>query len=679
MTVRIGVDIGGTFTDVAAVGPDGSIHLGKRLTSAGAENEAAVEAAVASGVEWTADTVLAHGTTLVINALLERELGATALVSTKGFVDVHELATDSRPEPYCMTFRRNPPLVPREMRFEIDERVQAQGEVLHRPTEKDLEELVSQLRSVDPEAIAVAFLNAYIQPDNERFVGAYLAKEFPDIPICLSSDISQSPREYQRFTTAAANAAVSPLMRNYLGLLESGVRDAGFSGDLVVLDSNGGAQSIDIAMKFPLRTIESGPVAGALAARNLARSHNIENAVAFDMGGTTAKSSLVEEGRFLSTDLYWVGGYSRGFPTQVPCIDILEVGAGGGSIAWLDEGNRLRVGPKSAGSNPGPACYGLGGVEPTVTDANLFCGRLPQVQLSGSLELSHEAAEKALTRLADKAGMDARRLARGILHLAVMSMASTVRRQTLERGRDPRNFLLIASGGAGPMHACEVASDVGVRHVAIPMHPGHFSAIGMLSADLKFERTATINRSLHELSPAFLEGLMKEMKVELSLSLTGAGASEENTEFDYSLMMRYVGQEHTLKITRGTTGIEVHEDFKTRFADAFANEYRTRFGHADDRAEIEVVQLELVGKRALPGVEIIPSSEHRSTLPETSLAWFGLDQPPVETPVIDRASLAQGDTLEGPVIICEEGSTSVIPPGAKARVLGDLTILVSLT
>ncbi len=535
MTVRIGVDIGGTFTDVAAVGPDGAIHLGKRLTSVGAENEAAVAAAVDSGVPWTPDTVLAHGTTLVINALLERRVGHTALVCTEGFADIHELATDSRPEPYCMTYRRDPALIPRDMRFEIKERTAAHGETLRQPTEEDLDALVEQLRQANPEAIAVAFMNSYVQPENERLVGARLEKAFPGLPVCLSSDISQSPREYQRFTTAAANAAVAPLMRNYLNLLEQGVRSAGFSGDLVVLDSNGGAQSISVAMDFPLRTIESGPVAGALAARNLAISHGVENAVAFDMGGTTAKSSLVERGRFLSTDLYWIGGYSRGFPTQVPCIDILEVGAGGGSIAWLENGNRLRVGPRSAGSSPGPACYGLGGTEPTVTDANLYCGRLPQVHLSGSLKLDAEAAEKALTRLADKAGMDARRLARGVLHLAVMSMASTVRRQTLERGRDPRNFLLIASGGAGPMHACDVARDVGVRNVAIPMHPGHFSAIGMLSADLRFERTATIGKVLDDLTREFLLELMQGMRGELVDALSGVGASESDIVFEYAM------------------------------------------------------------------------------------------------------------------------------------------------
>ncbi len=456
------------------------------------------------------------------------------------------------------------------------------------------------------------------------------------------------------------------------------MRSAGFSGDLVVLDSNGGAQSVDVAMALPLRSIESGPVAGALASQHLATSHGVENAVAFDMGGTTAKSSLVERGRFLSTDLYWVGGYSRGFPIQVPCIDILEVGAGGGSIAWLENGTRLRVGPRSAGSSPGPACYGLGGTEPTVTDANLFCGRLPQAHLSGSLRLDHDAAARALTDLARKAGLDARRVALGTLHIAVLSMARTVRRQTLERGRDPRNFWLIASGGAGPMHACDVARDVGISNVAIPMHPGHFSAIGMLSADLRFERTCSIGKVLDELTPETLLESMQKIQGDLVEALSGVGASESDIRFEYALLLRYVGQEHTVKIPAPVDKLEVPDDFCARFSTAFADEYRTRYGHADKMSKVEVVQLELVGRRAMPQPRIVPSTIEASSLPESTVAWFGLDDQPVETPVLDRAALTAGRTFSGPVIICEEGATSVIPPRSQARVLDDLTILVAL-
>jgi N-methylhydantoinase A len=678
VTVRIGIDIGGTFTDVAAVGPDGQTHLGKRLTTAGAEDEAAVAAAVDSGVPWTADTILAHGTTLVINALLERRVARTVLVCTEGFSDVHEIATDARPEPYCLTYRRDPPLIPREMRFEIRERTAARGEILHQPTPAELDALVTQLREARPEAIAVAFLNSYVEPANERRVGAWLATAFPSVPITLSSDISQNPREYQRFTTAAANAAVAPLMRNYLGRVEGGVRAAGFKGDLVVLDSNGGAQSVAVAMTFPLRTVESGPVSGALASRNLAIAHGIENAVTFDMGGTTAKSCLVERGRFLSTDLYWIGGYNRGFPTQVPCIDILEVGAGGGSIAWLDEGARLRVGPRSAGSMPGPACYGRGGTEPTVTDANLFCGRLPQTNLSGSLRLDPEAAERALTNLAGRAKLEPRRLALGTLHLAVLSMARTVRRQTLERGRDPRDFWLIALGGAGPMHACDVAREVGVRHVAIPMHPGHFSAIGMLSADLRFERIGSIRSTLDELDAQVLLEQMQRMHPSLIEALSGVGASDKDIRFEYSLLLRYAGQEHTVKIASPYDGLDVCADFRERFSLAFAEEYRRRYGHADNMSKIEVVQVELVGRRALPQPRIAPRASPVTGLPDNTVAWFGLDEPSIVTPVVDRAALGTGTEFAGPMIICEEGSTSVIPPRANARVLDDLTILVTL-
>jgi N-methylhydantoinase A len=467
-------------------------------------------------------------------------------------------------------------------------------------------------------------------------------------------------------------------MRNYLGRLGDGVRSAGFSGHLVVLDSNGGAQDIGVAMSFPLRTIESGPVAGALASRNLATAHGVENVVTFDMGGTTAKSCLIEGGRFLSTDLYWIGGYTRGFPVQVPCIDIIEVGAGGGSIAWLDNGTRLRVGPRSASSHPGPACYGLGGSDPTVTDANLFCGRLPQQQLSASLRLDHAAAERALTVLARKAGMDTRRVALGTLHLAVLSMAGAVRRQTLERGRDPRDFWLVALGGAGPMHACDVAREVGIRHVAIPMHPGHFSAIGMLSADLRFERTWSIGTVLDALCPEVLLESMQRIRKDLVAVLSGVGAAESDIRFEYALLLRYVGQDHAVKIRAPVDGLQVPADFREQFARAFADEYRRRYGHADKMSRVEVVQIELVGRRALPQPMIVPHAASGAGVPERTVAWFGLDEPPVEVPVLDRAALAAGSTFSGPVIICEEGSTAVIPPHTHARVLDDLTILVTL-
>ena len=678
MTTRIGIDIGGTFTDAASVGPDGVVRIGKQLTSAGEEHRGAVQAACDTGLDTNPDAVLAHGTTLVINALLERHVARVALVTTRGFADTHELAIDSRPEPYCLRYRRAPVLVPQDMRFEIDERLTANGASLRRPSNEDIQSLVDALSGVKPAAIAVAFVNSYVDPSNELLVGDALKAAFPDVPVTLSSDISQKPREYQRFTTAAANASVAPLMRAYLGKLNDSVRGAGFSGDLVVLDSNGGAQSLDVAMEFPIRSIESGPVAGALASLNLAVAHGIDHAVTFDMGGTTAKSCLIEHGRFFSTDLYWIGGYSRGFPTQIPCIDIIEVGAGGGSIAWLEDGARLRVGPRSAGASPGPACYGQGGTEPTVTDANLFCGRLPAAEISGDLSLDKNAAEQSLQRLASEIGLEPLRLSLGVLQIAVLSMAGAVRRQTLELGHDPRDFWLIASGGAGPMHACDVAREVGIRHVAVPLHPGHLSAIGMLSADLRFEGTRAVDRLLSELSPQFLLEAMDGIRGELMSALGGVGASESDVVFHYLLLIRYVGQEHTLKIRAPVDGIEVPPDFREKFSEAFVAEYKRRFGHANPLAETEVVHLELVGRRSLPRPQFLTGEYKPKIRKSTGLAYFGLDETAVETVVLDRRSLSPGDRLAGPSIVCEEGSTFVMPPGTEAVVLEDLTLLATV-
>ena len=663
---RIGVDVGGTFTDVAAVGEDGVLRIGKQLTSVGDESEAIVKAATESGVPLTGPgVILAHGTTLVINALLERRGARVALVTTKGFADVLELGYGSRPETFNAKYSREAPLVPRELRFQVGERVTGAGEVVERPAEADLERLASELEAAAPEAIAVAFLNSHIDPANETFVADYLARRFPAIPVTWSSAISQRSKEYERFATAAANAHVLPVVKNYLGSLTDSLRSSGFTGEFVVLDSNGGALDVDLAARFPVRVIESGPVAGVVAARELAVDLGVENVVTFDMGGTTAKSSVIENGEFPSTDVYWVGQYARGYPLQIPSVDIIEVGAGGGSIAWLDEGERLRLGPRSASSWPGPACYGRGGTEPTVTDANLFCGRLPNDHFPDGLRMDRDAAAEAIGRLAEAVGIPPVRLALGILRLADISMAATVRRQTLERGRDPRDFLLVASGGAGPMHACAVAAEVGIREVLIPIHPGHFSAFGMLQADLRFERTRRILQPLASLDRAAFDAAVDELSREVGELLTASG-SPDDVVFSYRVMLRYEGQFHSLSIAL-PHGKDGHGDVEAAQA-LFEKEYARRYGDYDRQTDIELVDLQVQGARRLARPRIEPERGDAERTDGVISTYFGLDEEPVSTSVVQRSALRPGDEIEGPSVVCESGSTTVVPPGWHGRV-----------
>jgi N-methylhydantoinase A len=677
---RIGVDIGGTFTDVAAIDREGELHIGKRLTTHGAEHDAVIGAVSDTGVALSDPlTILAHGTTLVINSLIERKGARVGLVTTEGFSDVLGLARGSRPEIFNLFYRRDTPLVPSSRRFEIAERVSASGEILRKPTLEQLSELAEKLRGTKVESVAVAFLNSYVQPENEAYVADYLRKALPGVGVTISSDLSREWREWERVSTAVANAYVFPVLDRYVRRLLDGLSNRGFAGEFIILDSNGGALHIDAARRFPIRAVESGPVAGVIGARDLGDRLSITNIVTFDMGGTTAKTCLIESGRYASIGLYWIGGYERGLPLQVNTIDIVEVGAGGGSIAWLDEAGGLRVGPRSAGAQPGPACYALGGTEPTVTDANLFCGRIDKDHFVGALRLDVSAGAVAIERLAAAANLPTHRLALGILKLANLSMAAAVRKQTLERGRDPRDFTLVAFGGAGPMHACEVAAEVGIRQVLIPPFPGHFSAIGMLGANLRLDRREVLHGRLRKLNPDLLSKTLDRITSELAAELSFGGRTLAGAvRFTYSLALRYEGQDHTLLASHPSGGTDVPPNISDVLREAFEHEYLLRYGHLDEMSEIEMVELEVVAERIL--ARTAPVHTRRSDGALTKIqSYFDLSGKAVTSSVIARGRLEIGTNFDGPLIIYEEGATSVIPPGAKGNVTEGGSLLVDVT
>lgn len=682
LAARVGADIGGTFTDVAAVDADGRLHIGKRLTTHGAEGDGVLAALADTDTDLSgSEAILAHGTTLVINALLERKGARVGLVVTEGFGDVIEGGRSSRPEIFNLTYRRDPVIVPPELRFEVAERVHASGEIAVQPSQDEIDGLADKLLAAGVEAVAVAFLNSYVEPANERLVADRLRTRLPGITVTVSSDISRQWREAERFTTAAANAYVAPVADRYIERLLNGLQSDGFTGEFVVLDSNGGALALDAARRFPVKVVESGPVAGVIGARELAEQFGIENMVTFDMGGTTAKSCLIEGGRYASTELYWINGYERGFALQVRSVDVTEVGAGGGSIAWCDESGTMRVGPKSAGSQPGPACYGGGGTEPTVTDANLYCGRLDPQNFVGSLQLDMGAAEAAIGRLADQTGMDPHRVALGIIKLANLSMAAAVRRQTLERGRDPREFTMVAIGGAGPMHACEVALECGIGQVLIPVHAGHFSAIGMLGVNLRLERSEILSTRLPDLDSTSLREAVGRIADELEKELFfGSDGSLRAGELrvEWALALRYVGQSQTLLVRLpGKADGSVPQNVAELLRAEFEHEYRRRYGHIDELSDIEAVELEVTVERVLPRPTIVESDVSGGPRSEID-SYFDLDSGPVTSQVIARGSLAVGDTFTGPVVIYEQGATSVIPPGARGVVLDGGSMLIDL-
>jgi N-methylhydantoinase A len=667
--VRIGADIGGTFTDVAAVDAEGRLHIGKRLTTHGEEHRAVITAIQDTDVDLrSSDAVVAHGTTLVINALLERKGARVAFVTTEGFADTLDIGRGNRSEIFTLRFHRDEPLVPRDHRFELAERTLADGTVELHPGEADIDELVARLKEAAPEAIAVGFLHSYVSPDNERYVAERLRSALPQIPVTTSSDLSRQWREFERFTTASANAYVAPLFERYLAGLTERLDGSGFTGDFVVLDSSGGAMSVETATSFPVRAVESGPVGGVIFARSIARRLDVDKLVTFDMGGTTAKSALVENGDYPTRDLYWIGGERRGFPLQVSTVDILEVGVGGGSIAWLDGTGRLRVGPRSAGSEPGPACYGRGGTDATVTDANVYCGRIDPAHFAGTFTLDVAASRAAIERLAAEAGLDPDRAALGILQLANLEVAATVRRQTLERGNDPRDYALLASGGGGPLHGPAIAREVGIGQVIIPRFPGHFSALGMLEANLRVSRREVLVQHLHEVDVAALQSLIDSVAEELTGQLRSSGAASQDITIDYGVAVRFAGQEHALWFGSESHGTHVPDDFPTSTADRFKEEYRHRYGHVDDLSHIETAELEVIAERRLPSVEVAFDSVYEARSVGSIRTLWSADEGWVESAVIARASLNPGDAIVGPAVIHEVGSTTAIPPGTKASV-----------
>ena len=496
MTI-VAVDIGGTFTDLAALDPEsGQLRFSKSLTTPSYFEQGALDCVRKADLDPQTIEVLRHGTTVVINALLERTGARTALITTAGFRDILEIGRGNRAEAFNLLYHRLPPIVPRIHRFEIAERMDARGNVLRPLDRAALPALVARLKAERIEAVAVCLLHAWRNPAHEIEIGDYL-REHADCFVSCSHEISREFREYERTSTAVLNAYVGPNVASYLAGLGGMLNTERFRGKLYLMGSNGGVLTEDDTRVRPLLLVESGPVGGAAGAAEIGTRMGEKNLVAFDMGGTTAKAVLIEDGEAAVSPLYWVAGYERGYPVQAAVLDIVEVGTGGGSIAGVNELGALEVGPHSAGAVPGPACYGRGGTEATVTDANLYLGRLDSERfLGGSMKLRNDLAEQALIALSKRFDQPVIALASGILKISTLAMATTVRKVTIERGYDPRDFVLVAFGGAGPLHAADVAREIGMRRVLIPPKPGHFSAYGMLFADFRYDLTETVARSL---------------------------------------------------------------------------------------------------------------------------------------------------------------------------------------
>lgn len=670
MTYTVAVDIGGTFTDLVAYDhASHRVHYTKSPTTYGNFVEGILDC-FAKGKLAPDDTeIVNHGTTLVINALIQRRGANAALVTTKGFRDVLEIARGNRSDPFDLNYRRDPPLIPRKLRFEVDERIASSGEAVRPLDVEGLTALAGTLKAAGVEAIAVFFMNSYANPAHEVQAAEILKGLLPGVYVSCSTELTREWYEYERTSTVAANVFVGPIVDTYVRRLEGDLKSKGFEGSLFMMGSNGGLLSVERTCNQPIALVESGPIGGCIGAGAYAQALGFQNVVAFDMGGTTAKCAIVENGRFSVESVYYAGGYVKGFPIKSPVIDIVEVGSGGGSIAWLDGQKRLYVGPQSAGSTPGPACYGRGGTEPTVTDANLLLGRLnPDHFLGGELTLDKDAAFKAVhDKIAaplgygDEAGVI--KMAEGIIAIATVIMAGAIRKVSVERGLDPRDFVMFCYGGGGPLHASRLAQELSIPTVIIPPEPGNFSAVGMLLADARLDLAKTFVGELSDDLIASADTAFKEMEQEAATVLTREFGPHDLI-YQRFAEMRYKGQRHNIKIP--VSGLVDASSIRT----AFERDYKRRYGHADAKAkaEFQAVHLSVFAPLQCPEISRLPRPPVASQKVGRRNVYFSEAGGMIEAVVYERDTLAPGFAASGPAVIEEYGSTTIVGPSDRFEI-----------
>jgi N-methylhydantoinase A len=690
-TARIGVDVGGTFTDFVLHDPARNlVATGKRLTTPDDPSEAIV-AGIARLLEETglkpADLhSIVHGTTLVTNTIIERTGCKVGLLTTDGFRDSIEIGREIRYDLYDLFLEAPPTLVPRHLRLEVPERLDVQGNILLPLDEAALIAAARQLVEVEKvEALAIGFLHAWRDPRHERRAAEVIRGLYPDLPMTLSSAVAPEIREFERISTACANAYVQPRMQRYLGKLEASLAAMGVTGALYVMLSGGGIASVQEAKDYPIRLIESGPAAGAMAASWLAQRAGLDQVISYDMGGTTAKMCLIQNGapdRKFDFEAGRVRRFQKGsgLPLKVSVVDMIEIGAGGGSIARVDPASGLmKVGPRSAGAKPGPICYGRGGVEPTVTDSDLVLGRLdPAYFLGGEMALDLPAVTRAVSGdLSAKLGVSADDAALGIRRIVDETMAAATRMHMAEKGRDPRRFTLIAFGGAGPVHACDLARLLKIKRVLVPLGAGVASAIGFLVAPPATDLVRSLVGRLERLDWAKVAALYAEMVAEARGLLLGAGADPADIIYKPAADMRYVGQGFEIPVPMPS--LTPSQQDIAAIEESFLAAYRERFGRALDGLPIEALTWRLAASApgrdiAMEGAQKSEAGEARRGIRRALFEGHGW----CECAVYDRYRLAPGAAFAGPALVEERESTCVIPPGAQVSVDKHRNLVIEL-
>src|SRR5436189_3316552 len=682
---RLAADIGGTFTDIVAFDEKtGLLLLGKALSTPARLVDGISHGMERAGARFAGAEAFLHGSTIAINTMLERTGAKTALLTTEGFRDVYEIGRINRPDAYNLYFRKHVPLIERALRFEVRERITAEGGIHVALDEASVHAACDRLEAAGVDAVAIMFLHSYVNPAHETRAREIVRERLPRAFVTASHELSREYREFERCSTVVANAYIGPVVSEYVRGIDERLKQSGFAGSYLLVQSTGGLYESRQARTQCVRMLESGPAAGVIGAQALCQSLGLADAVAFDMGGTTAKAGVIYRGEALTTGVALIGGYAQALPVQIPMMDIFEVGTGGGSIAAVNASGALHVGPQSAGAEPGPACYGRGGEAPTVTDANLVLGRLGAERfLGGEMTLDGAAAERAIRdKIARPLGSDVVQAADGILRIATTAMSYAVKAVSTERGLDAAAFALIAYGGAGPLHACSIARVIGMARVIVPRVPGHFCAFGMLFSDLRYDLVRTWFARLADISFDAIAAVYDELIAEGRKALAASGIRPQRITISRAADMRYVGQEHPVTVQLPA------DVFRRRNAEAlkrqFDEEHLRRYGTnaPDEQAEIVSLRATVSGVLKKPPLERIarggrqpPASAKRGT----RRAYFAELGKAVATPTLARDALRAGNSIVGPALIEEHASTTVLLPGDGMRVdaFGNLVIEVA--
>ncbi len=681
MSYRLGVDVGGTFTDLALYDTDTDRLEFAKTPSTPVNQALGVAAGIRELMERhrvSPDRIdfFIHGTTVATNTLLERKGAKTALIVTAGFRDVLQIGRQDRPDLYDWRIRRSDPLVPRHLRYEAQERVLHTGEVQTPLDEETLEDIISRVKAANVDAVAVCLLHSYANPEHEQAIGDAIRRELPDVPVSLSHEILPEFKEYERMSTTTINAYVAPVMERYLRRLEQSIADVGLKSDLYIMQSNGGTMGAETAIDRPVHTILSGPAAGVIGAVAIAQQAGKPNSISIDMGGTSFDVSLSYKGEVRRTQ----ESELERLPVKVPMVDIHTLGAGGGSIAWIDPGGALRVGPQSAGADPGPACYGNGGTEATVTDANLVLGRLGASSLlGGTMTLDVDLARKVIAeRIADPLGLAVEEAAEGIVQVVNASMVKGIRVVSVSKGYDPREFSLVAFGGAGPLHASELADEMDIPSVLVPVAPGVTSALGLLMADLRHDFAQTVLKPGSELSAAEITSWFEQLEFQAIEQMSREGVAAEDVSLVRAADARYVGQGYELEVIAASGKLEQSdvEDIIERFHEAHIRNY----GYASRDNPVEVVNLKVTALASMPRPDLAHDSQDSGGDPSRAVigqrdVFFKNDSK--QTNVYDRSGLLPGDVITGPAIVEQLDSTTVVWENQTAEVDKFLNLLVT--